>query len=108
MGRGDIIKETTLEVFNTKDKEYWNAIPLVSKNHMEEEVTSEGVDMWQNFDRSIGHHFNLEASRVTAMFFALLITFSKDCSSDQTKRLPLGGALALSPNTKPKPPGVVF
>ena len=59
MGRGDIIKETTLEVFNTKDKAYWNAIPLVSKNHMEEEVTSEGVDMWQNFDRSIGHHFNL-------------------------------------------------
>ena len=59
MGRGDIIKETTLEVFNTKDKKYWNAIPLVSKNHMEEEVTSEGVDMWQNFDRSIGHHFNL-------------------------------------------------
>ena len=59
MGRGDIIKETTLEVFNTKDKEYWNAIPMVSKNHMEEEVTSEGVDMWQNFDRSIGHHFNL-------------------------------------------------
>ena len=59
MGRGDIIKETTLEVFNTKDKKYWNAIPVVSKNHMEQEVTSEGVDMWQNFDRSIGHHFNL-------------------------------------------------
>ena len=59
MGRGDIIKETTLEVFNTKDKKYWNAMPLVSKNHMEQEVTSEGVDMWQNFDRSIGHHFNL-------------------------------------------------
>ena len=59
MGRGDIVKETTLEVFNTKDKEYWNAVPVVSKNHMEEEVTSEGVDMWQNFDRSIGHHFNL-------------------------------------------------
>ena len=59
MGRGDIVKETTLEVFNTKNKEYWNAIPMVSKNHMEEEVTSKGVDMWQNFDRSIGHHFNL-------------------------------------------------
>ena len=40
MGRGDIIKETTLEIFNTKDKEYWNAIPKVSKNHMEYEVTS--------------------------------------------------------------------
>jgi molybdopterin-containing oxidoreductase family iron-sulfur binding subunit len=59
MGRGDIVKETTLEVFNTKDKSYWNAIPVVSKNHMEQEVTSPGVDMWQAFDRSIGHHFNL-------------------------------------------------
>ena len=59
MGRGDIVKETTLEVFNTKDKSYWNAIPLVSKNHMEQEVTSPEVDMWQAFDRSIGHHFNL-------------------------------------------------
>jgi molybdopterin-containing oxidoreductase family iron-sulfur binding subunit len=59
MGRGDIIKETTLEVFNTKDKAYWNAIPKVSKNHMEFEVTSPEVDMWQAFDRSVGHHFNM-------------------------------------------------
>ena len=59
MGRGDIVKETTLEVFNTKDKAYWNAIPVVSKNHIEEQVTSPEVDMWQAFDRSIGHHFNL-------------------------------------------------
>ena len=59
MGRGDIVKETTLEIFNTKDKEYWNAIPVVSKNHIEEQVTSPEVDMWQSFDRSIGHHFNL-------------------------------------------------
>jgi molybdopterin-containing oxidoreductase family iron-sulfur binding subunit len=59
MGRGDIIKETTLEIFNTKDKEYWNPIPKVSKNHMEYEVTSSEVDMWQSFDRSVGHHFNL-------------------------------------------------
>ena len=59
MGRGDIIKETTLEIFNTKDKEYWNPIPKVSKNHIEYEVTSSEVDMWQSFDRSIGHHFNL-------------------------------------------------
>ena len=36
MGRGDIIKETTLEIFNTKDKAYWNApMPQVSKNHIE-------------------------------------------------------------------------
>ena len=55
---GDIVKETTLEVFNTKDKKYWNPIPKVSKNHMEYEVTSPEVDMWQAFDRSVGHHFN--------------------------------------------------
>ncbi|TVZ58573.1 molybdopterin-containing oxidoreductase family iron-sulfur binding subunit [Flavobacteriaceae bacterium MAR_2010_105] len=59
MGRGDIIKETTLEVFNTKDKDYWNAIPVVSLNHKETPVTSPDVDLWDEFDRSIGHHFNL-------------------------------------------------
>ena len=59
MGRGDIIKETTLEVFNTKDKSYWNAIPMVSLNHVETPVTSPEVDLWDEFDRSIGHHFNL-------------------------------------------------
>jgi molybdopterin-containing oxidoreductase family iron-sulfur binding subunit len=59
MGRGDIIKETTLEIFNTKDKSYWNAIPMVSLNHIETPVTSPEVDLWDEFDRSIGHHFNL-------------------------------------------------
>ena len=59
MGRGDIVKETTLEVFNTKEKKYWNPMPQVSKNHIEFDVTSPEVDMWQEFDRSIGHHFNL-------------------------------------------------
>ncbi|WP_438710317.1 TAT-variant-translocated molybdopterin oxidoreductase [Aquimarina muelleri] len=59
MGRGDIVKETTLEIFNTKDKHEWNAVPVVSKNHIEYEVTSPEVDLWDSFDRSIGHHFNL-------------------------------------------------
>jgi len=59
MGRGDIVKETTLEVFNTKDKAHWNPMPQVSKNHIEFDVTSPEVDLWQEFDRSIGHHFNL-------------------------------------------------
>jgi len=59
MGRGDIIRETTLEIFNTKDKNYWNAIPEVSLNHIETPVTSPDVDLWDEFDRSIGHHFNL-------------------------------------------------
>ena len=59
MGRGDIIKETTLEIFNTKDKKHWNGIPMVSLNHEETPVTSPEVDLWDEFDRSIGHHFNL-------------------------------------------------
>ncbi|RED48711.1 TAT-variant-translocated molybdopterin oxidoreductase [Seonamhaeicola aphaedonensis] len=59
MGRGDILKETTLEVFNTKDKKYWNAIPTVSLNHEPVPVDSPEVDLWDEFDRSIGHHFNL-------------------------------------------------
>ncbi|SDR67603.1 quinol:cytochrome c oxidoreductase iron-sulfur protein precursor [Formosa sp. Hel1_31_208] len=59
MGRGDIIKETTLEIFNTKNKEYWNPVPKVSLNHEETPVTSPEVDLWEEFDRSIGHHFNL-------------------------------------------------
>ncbi|WP_225036789.1 TAT-variant-translocated molybdopterin oxidoreductase [Winogradskyella sp. SM1960] len=59
MGRGDIIKETTLEVFNTKDKKHWNAVPEVSLNHISTPVSSPDVDLWDEFDRSIGHHFNL-------------------------------------------------
>jgi len=57
MGRGDIIKETTLEIFNTKDAEFWNVQPMVSLDHKEVKATS--VDLWSSFDRSIGHHFNL-------------------------------------------------
>jgi molybdopterin-containing oxidoreductase family iron-sulfur binding subunit len=57
MGRGDIIKETSLEIFNTKDAKFWNEVPMVSLNHEEVEATT--VDLWESFDRSIGHHFNL-------------------------------------------------
>jgi molybdopterin-containing oxidoreductase family iron-sulfur binding subunit len=57
MGRGDIIKETTLEIFNTKDAEFWNEQPMVSLDHKEVKATT--VNLWENFDRSIGHHFNL-------------------------------------------------
>jgi MoCo/4Fe-4S cofactor protein with predicted Tat translocation signal len=59
MGRGDIIKETTLEIFNAKynEPELWNAVPMVSLDHKEVEATK--VDLWEPFDRSVGHHFNL-------------------------------------------------
>jgi len=58
MGR-DIIRETTLEIFNTKDVEHWNPVPMVSKDHQEIPVTSPDADLWDEFEREIGHHFNL-------------------------------------------------
>ncbi|NLP57470.1 TAT-variant-translocated molybdopterin oxidoreductase [Lutibacter sp. B1] len=60
MGRGDIIKETTLETYNDHSldpKKTWNEVAVVSLDHQEVEATT--VDLWDAFDRSIGHHFNL-------------------------------------------------
>ncbi len=57
MGRGDIIKETTLDTYNSKDAEEWNSVAVVSLDHQEVPATS--VDLWDSFDRSIGHHFNM-------------------------------------------------
>lgn len=58
MGR-DIIKETTLEIFNTKDVESWNPTTMVSIDHQMIPVSSPDADLWNEFDRTIGHHFNL-------------------------------------------------
>ncbi len=58
MGRGDIIKETTFEIFNSAiPSAEWNVTPKVSLDHEEVEATS--VDLWESFDTSIGHFFNL-------------------------------------------------
>ncbi len=60
MGRGDIVKETTLATFNDDSldpKHSWNPVPMVSYKHQEVEATT--VDLWDEFDRSVGHHFNL-------------------------------------------------
>ena len=57
MGRGDIIKETTLEIFNTQDVRDWNILPMVSLDHSPVEASK--VDLWESFDRSVGHHFNM-------------------------------------------------
>ncbi|AWH83985.1 quinol:cytochrome C oxidoreductase [Flavobacterium album] len=57
MGRGDIIKETTLKDFNAKDASEWNPMPQVSLDH--KEVPAATVDLWESFDRTTGHHFNL-------------------------------------------------
>jgi len=57
MGRGDIIKETTLDVFNKEEAEVWNPSPMVSLDH--NPVKANTVDLWDSFDRTVGHHFKL-------------------------------------------------
>jgi molybdopterin-containing oxidoreductase family iron-sulfur binding subunit len=61
MGRGDIVKDTTLSIFNKANdagnKEAYNPTPVVSLDHKEVAATS--VDLWTSFDRTTGHHFNL-------------------------------------------------
>ncbi|MCO6148075.1 TAT-variant-translocated molybdopterin oxidoreductase [Flavobacterium sp. NRK1] len=57
MGRGDIVKETTLDVFNKKDASEWNEMPQVSYDH--QEVPAASIDLWESFDRTTGHHFNM-------------------------------------------------
>ena len=57
MGRGDIVKETTLKDFNEKDASEWNIMPVVSYDH--KEVAASSIDLWESFDRTTGHHFNL-------------------------------------------------
>ncbi len=44
MGRGDIIKETTLDIFNNKPAEEWNEVAKVSLDH--KEVAATTVDLW--------------------------------------------------------------
>ncbi|AVR45300.1 quinol:cytochrome C oxidoreductase [Christiangramia fulva] len=58
-GRDDIIKETTLETYNNEPKEEWNAMPEVSYNHVEIPTDSDNANIWTEFNREIGHHFNL-------------------------------------------------
>ncbi|MFK5981930.1 MAG: TAT-variant-translocated molybdopterin oxidoreductase [Flavobacteriaceae bacterium] len=63
MGRDEIIKETTLDDFINKPKEDWNETPEYSLNH--EEVPANRVDLWEKFDDTIGHHFNLSIDLAT-------------------------------------------
>ena len=57
MGRGDIVKEATLTDYNEKDAKEWNPVPMVSLDHKPIEASK--VDIWESFDRSVGHHFKL-------------------------------------------------
>ncbi|WP_010137010.1 TAT-variant-translocated molybdopterin oxidoreductase [Ochrovirga pacifica] len=56
-GRHDILRETSLSEYQHGHAEEWNPRPEVSLKHEETDVTK--VDLWDDHDRSIGHHFNL-------------------------------------------------
>ncbi len=60
-GRHDILKETTLKEYLTVDpKDHhhgWNKPAYVSYDH--KEVEAKTIDLWDEHNREIGHHFNL-------------------------------------------------
>ena len=60
-GRHDILKETSLKDYiniDPKDhKNGWNIPAMVSYNH--QEVEAKSIDLWEEHNREIGHHFNL-------------------------------------------------
>ena len=60
-GRHDILKETTLKDYINVDpkdhKNGWNIPAMVSYDH--QEVEAKSIDLWDEFNREIGHHFNL-------------------------------------------------
>jgi molybdopterin-containing oxidoreductase family iron-sulfur binding subunit len=59
-GRDEILKEASLSDYNNPKldpKHTWNALPMFSYDH--NEVEGDAVDLWDEHDRSIGHHFNL-------------------------------------------------
>jgi molybdopterin-containing oxidoreductase family iron-sulfur binding subunit len=57
MGRGDIVRETTLDIFNKEEAKVWNPPVQVALDHKMTDVKK--VDLWESFDRTVGHHFNL-------------------------------------------------
>ncbi|MCF2875885.1 MULTISPECIES: TAT-variant-translocated molybdopterin oxidoreductase [unclassified Tenacibaculum] len=59
-GRHDILKEATLKEVNNKNldpKHTWNKPFMVSYDH--QEVEGSTIDLWEEHDRTIGHHFKL-------------------------------------------------
>ncbi len=59
-GRHDILKEASLKEVTNKNldpKHTWNKPFMVSYDH--QEVEGSKIDLWDDHDRSIGHHFNL-------------------------------------------------
>ena len=58
-GRDDIIKETSYSLYKNEEKEVWNPFPEISYNHQEVPIGDDRSDLWQPYDRTVGHHFNM-------------------------------------------------
>ncbi|TVZ56113.1 quinol:cytochrome c oxidoreductase iron-sulfur protein precursor [Lutibacter sp. Hel_I_33_5] len=58
-GRHDILKVATLKEYNSDvdPKHSWNKPAYVSYDH--QEVEAKTIDLWDEHNREIGHHFNL-------------------------------------------------
>ena len=56
-GRHDILKEVSLEDYINGDSHEWNHKHKYSLDH--QGVDASRVDLWEEVDRSTGHHFNL-------------------------------------------------
>ncbi|WP_299106492.1 TAT-variant-translocated molybdopterin oxidoreductase [uncultured Tenacibaculum sp.] len=59
-GRHDILREASLKEVNDKSldpKHTWNKPFMVSYDHQETEGSK--IDLWDEHDRTLGHHFNL-------------------------------------------------
>ncbi len=59
-GRHDILKEASLKEVTNKNldpKHTWNKPYMVTYDH--QEVEGSTIDLWDEHDRTIGHHFNL-------------------------------------------------
>ncbi len=63
MGRDEITNETSLSAFINKPKEEWNPAPKFSLEH--KEVSIDEADLWEKFDDTIGHRFNLSIDLAT-------------------------------------------
>ena len=61
-GRHDILREVSLKDFTNSSldpKKTWNQPFMVSYDHQATESTDKKIDLWDEHDRSLGHHFNL-------------------------------------------------
>ncbi|WP_299057749.1 TAT-variant-translocated molybdopterin oxidoreductase [uncultured Polaribacter sp.] len=58
-GRHDILKVATLKEYNSNvdPKHSWNKPAFVSYDH--KEVEAKTIDLWDEHNREVGHHFNL-------------------------------------------------